>query len=216
VRGKAAYSLALRAEWRSRHQTKSNAATSAKETAAAERLLEQVAKDYGDVPTRSDRGTLGADARALLFRMRNLVVGKKAPDFVCSDVTGRPVRLSELKGRVVVLDFWYTGCDPCRRMFPHLRELTERMAGKPFSLIGISADEDRSVWAAFLKKERLPWSQWYSGPGGVVSTWDVFSFPTLYVVDSKGVLRFLNPRGEALEKAVDALLTEIESNPKAR
>jgi peroxiredoxin len=212
VRGQASYGLALCAERRGRGQAKEHPDVSARETATAERLLEEVVKDYGDIRTRSHLGTLGADARALLFRMRNLVVGKSAPDFVCTDPSGRPVKLSELRGRVVVLDFWYTGCGPCRAQFPHLRKLTERHAGKPFSLIGITEDEDRGVWLAFLEKERLPWVQWYSGPGGVVSAWGVNTFPTLYVLDSTGVIRFRNPVGDALDQAVDALLTEMESH----
>jgi peroxiredoxin len=169
-------------------------------------LLEQLVKDYSDVP--SFRGTVGSDAKSLLFRMRNLVVGKLAPDFRCTDVAGREVKLSNLKGRVVVLDFWYVACGPCRAQFPHLRQIVERHADKPLTLVGISEDEDRSVWEAFLKNENLPWAQWYSGPKGVVADWSITVFPTCYVIDAKGVIRFVNPRGEDLDKALDSLVAE--------
>jgi peroxiredoxin len=207
VRGTAGYSLAWRLQLnsvgRSAKERPQEAATNAVE---AERLLEQLAKDYADVP--SCRGTVGSDAKTLLFRMRNLVVGRPAPDFRCTDASGREVKLSDLKGRVVVLDFWYVACGPCRAQFPHLRKIVERHADKPFTLVGISEDEDRNVWEDFLKNEKLPWTQWYSGPKGVVGEWSITIFPTYYVIDAKGVIRFVNPRGDELDKAVDALVAE--------
>jgi peroxiredoxin len=212
VRGKAGFALAWRAERQGQRLTKDRPGAGAAKTAEAERLLEAVARDYADVP--GHRGTLGIEANALLFSMRHLVVGKPAPDFRCTDAADRPVKLSDLAGRVVVLDFWYVGCGPCRGQFPHLRKLTERLAGRPFTLVGVSADEDRGEWEAFLKKERLPWEQWYSGRGGVVTEWSVASFPTVYVIDGKGLIRFKNVHGEPLDKAVDALLAELTATPK--
>jgi peroxiredoxin len=209
VGGKAGYGLA----WRLQRQSSSTVTKLPPEEAAtkaaeAEQLLELLAKQYADVPTY--RGTVGSEAKALLFRMRNSVPGKPAPDFGCTDASGKPVRLSDLKGRVVVMDFWYVGCGPCRAQFPHLRQLVERHVGQPFTLVGISRDEDRGEWEAFLKKEQLPWTQWQSGPKGVVADWSISSFPMYYVVDAKGVIRFVNPRGGALDDGVERLLGETK------
>jgi peroxiredoxin len=211
VRGTACYGLALRLQTESNRAAKDQPTESASKAREAERLLEVVLKDYADVERY--RGTIGGDATALLFRIRNLIVGKPAPDFRCTDIEDHEVKFSDLKGRVIVLDFWYVACGPCRAQFPHLRQLVERHAGKPFSVVGISEDEDRSKWGEFLKKEQLPWTQWHSGPKGVVADWSISSFPTYFVIDAKGLIRFINPRGDALDKAVEALLAEAAKGP---
>jgi peroxiredoxin len=158
--------------------------------AEAVKLYETVTEKYGDMLSRSRGGlTYGQCARAAIFKIRNLTVGKPAPDFTCTDAAGRPVRLSALKGQVVLLDFWATWCGPCIAEFPHMRQLKERYTGRPLAMVGISVDEDRSAWDKFLKKEQLPWAQWYTGPRGVVKDWNVAFYPTRYLIDHNGVIR---------------------------
>jgi peroxiredoxin len=161
-----------------------------KREAEAVKLFERVAAKYGDLLSGS-RGhqTYGECARAAVFRIRNLTVGKPAPDFACTDAAGQTIRLSALKGQVVLLDFWATWCGPCRAEFPHMRELKRQYAGRPLTIVGISVDEDRGAWEKFLKKEQLPWAQWYTGPAGVVKDWNVCLYPTRYLIDHKGVIR---------------------------
>ena len=114
---------------------------------------------------------------------------------------------------MVVLDFWYVGCIPCREQFPQLRRLCAQYAGKPFSIVGITADEVRGEWEKFLKKEQLPWAQWYSGRGGVVAGWNVTTFPTRYLIDHKGIIRDSNGlEDNAFDRLVQKLVTDSEGD----
>jgi len=138
-----------------------------------------------------------------------LWVGATAPEVASKDLDDKEVKLSQYRGKVVVLDIWATWCLPCRAMIPHERELVKRLAGKPFALISISADAKKETLVDFLKKEPMPWAHWWNGArGGILQAWDVNSFPTIYVLDHKGVIRYKNVRGEAMDKAVEALLKE--------
>ena len=182
------------------------------------RRFAEVADKYGDVPyPRGVNRTFGEYAKGGAFAVKHLGIGKLAPDFTCTDASGRAVRLHDLKGRVVVLDFWYVGCIPCAEQFPHLRQLCERHAGKPFSVVGISADEDRGKWEAYLKREQLPWTQWLSGRGGVVAAWNVSGFPTRYLIDHKGIIRDSDGlKDAAFDRYVARLVAEApgEARPK--
>lgn len=138
-------------------------------------------------------------------------IGKAAPEITSVDLDGKKVKLSDLKGKVVVLDIWATWCGPCRAMIPHSRKLVERLKEKPFVLVSISADDDAKTVQNFLKKNPMPWTHWFNGAeGGVIDDWDVDGFPTIVVIDAKGVIRFKDVREKELDEAVDKLLKEVD------
>ncbi|HTK78083.1 MAG TPA: TlpA disulfide reductase family protein, partial [Gemmataceae bacterium] len=130
------------------------------------------------------------NAEGNLFELRNLVIGQAAPEAESNDIDGKAVKLSDHKGKVVVLDFWATWCGPCVGMIPHERDMVKKHEGKPFVFISVSADEKKEKLKEFLEKEKMPWTHWWNGQdGGVVKKWNVRAFPTMYIVDAKGVLR---------------------------
>src|SRR3954471_1168057 len=99
-------------------------------------------------------------------------------------------------------------------MYPHERSLVQRLAGKPFALVGVNSDDDRTELKAAMAAEQITWRSFWNGggTGGPISReWDVHSWPTIYVVDHRGVIRYKDVRGELLDRAVDNLLRELES-----
>ena len=105
-------------------------------------------------------------------------------------------------------------------MYPHERSLVKRLADTPFALLGINSDLDKDALKKVLEKESITWRSWWNGPEGTngpLSTkWNVHGWPTIYVLDSKGVIRYKNVRGEQMDEAVDKLLKEIGVDaPKA-
>ena len=117
-------------------------------------------------------------------------VGNVAPELEGNDAEGNPVKLSNYKGKVVLVDFWATWCGPCVGMIPHEKELVKKLEGRPFALIGVSADQSPADLAKFLAKENLPWANIFDGPGGKRTwEWNVEAFPTFYIIDAKGIIR---------------------------
>ncbi len=182
----------------------------------AEAGLKAVAKDFGDVeiPMGRKSETIAKAAETQLFFLNNLTVGKKLPDSEVEGLDGKKVKISDYKGKVVVLDIWATWCPPCRAMIPHERELVAKLKDKPFVLISLSADAKKETLTEFLEKEPMPWTHWWNGgaSGGAVEAYKVRFYPTIYVLDDKGVIRFKHVRGEAMDKAVETLLKEVKTN----
>lgn len=99
-------------------------------------------------------------------------------------------------------------------MYPHERSLVQRLADQPFALLGINSDSDRQKLKEVMAKENITWRSWWDGGtthGPIATEWNVTGWPTLYVLDKKGVIRFKNLRDQALSDAVDKLLAEAES-----
>lgn len=145
----------------------------------------------------------------------DLSVGKPVPEIVAKDVSGKDVKLSDLRGKVVVLDFWATWCPHCRSMIPHQRQMVERLKNKPFALVGINMDDTKEALVKFLAKEELPWAQWWvGGHSDLAQDWNIEYFPTVYVIDAKGVIRNEGVTGNDLESAVDELLKKMEKKKK--
>ena len=98
-------------------------------------------------------------------------------------------------------------------MYPHERSLVKRLEGKPFALLGVNSDPKDRLRQA-MKKENITWRSWWDGGntgGPIAKAWNVSGWPTIYVLDAKGVIREKNVRGEEMDKAVDKLLTELEA-----
>lgn len=99
-------------------------------------------------------------------------------------------------------------------MYPHERSLVKRLKDRPFALLGINSDADREKLKSRMKDEEITWRSWWDGgdtSGPISSQWNVQAWPTLYVLDGDGVIRFKDVRGAAMDAAVDSLLDELEN-----
>jgi hypothetical protein len=106
-------------------------------------------------------------------------------------------------------------------MFPHERSLVKKMEGKPFALVGVNSDPDRDALKEVLKKEEITWRSFWNGKegtGGPISAkWNVGGWPTLYVLDHKGIIRHKwvgSPAGNVLDEAIEKLVKEAEGEKK--
>jgi hypothetical protein len=98
-------------------------------------------------------------------------------------------------------------------MYPHERSLVKRLNDKPFALLGVNSDRDREKIRQTVKEKGLTWRSFWNGggtSGPISSKWNVRGWPTIYVLDEHGVIRFKNVRGEAMDEAVDSLLASID------
>ncbi len=160
--------------------------------------------------------TLGELARARLDDLQNLAVGKAAPEIDGVDFDGKPLKLSDHKGKVVALVFWGTWCGPCMAEIPRERDLVDRLKGKPFALLGVNCDADKPAAIKALASERITWPNWHDGgpeSGPIVARYHVRSFPTVLVLDAQGLIRFKDLHGDAIDQAVDNLLGEMPPQP---
>ena len=103
-------------------------------------------------------------------------------------------------------------------MYPHERSLVKKLQDKPFALIGVNSDIDKAELKERMAKEKITWRSFWNGPKGtdgpISHAWNVRGWPTVYVLDAKGVIRFKGLREESLEKAVEELLREREAAKK--
>ncbi|HBG08105.1 MAG: thioredoxin [Geobacteraceae bacterium GWC2_58_44] len=118
-----------------------------------------------------------------------VVEGKPAPDFTLNDLSGRPVQLSSLKGKVVLLNFWATWCPPCREEIPSMVRLNQAMQGKPFQMLAVSIDEGgRDAVQAFFAKGGVSLPTLLDTDGTVARRYGTTGVPETFVIDAKGVI----------------------------
>ena len=142
----------------------------------------------------------------------DLTVGKAAPDIVGHDLDGAPLKLSDYRGKVVVLMFSGDWCGVCRAEYPYERLMLELYKNWPFALLTVQSDQSLAAAKQTKIDQRLDSRSWWDG-GGVKNTegpiataWNVVGWPTTYVIDKTGVIRFVDLRREDLLKAVRQLV----------
>jgi len=184
-----------------------------------EELLERAIAEYGELPYdptfRSNQGkTLAEVARTDLRRLRNLAIGQSAPEIEGRDVEGNPFKLSDYRGRVVLLTFSGNWCGPCRAMYPEERALVEQLKGRPFALLSVNTDRDRETLRRSIANGEITWRCcWESGVEGPnCSRWLIERFPQVFLLDHKGVIRSQDfPDKAAKDRLIEELLQACES-----
>lgn len=135
--------------------------------------------------------------------------GEKAPDIAIPNAQGKTMRLSDLKGKVVLIDFWASWCGPCRKAMPALRRSYASYKLKGFEIYGISLDEDRNDWKKATVADKISWVQ-VNEPGGwesnTAKAWNIEALPSSFLLDQQGKIVAVNPSEEELNALLKKML----------
>ena len=197
----------------------------------AEAALERTFKEFPSEPAGDDRlnraarAKLAEDARAELDEIRNLAVGKPAPEINGTDLDGVPLKLSDYRGKVVLLTFWAGWCGSGRDFASLERSLAEPMRGRPFVLLGVNSDGDMVKLKEQMNVEHITARSWCDGggnantPGPIARRFNVHGWPSLYLLDAHGIIRhkfFGTPSNQRLNSAIAALVQTAEEEGGTR
>jgi peroxiredoxin len=145
------------------------------------------------------------DFNTLMSELSMLPPGSMAPDITLNTPEGKPVSLSSLRGKVVLVDFWASWCAPCRRENPHIVAMYERLKGKDFEIFGVSLDENVAAWKNAIGKDGIKWTQvsdlrrWESS---VVKDYHIEAIPYSVLIDREGRIIAKGLRADELEHQI--------------
>ena len=120
-----------------------------------------------------------------------LARARMAPPFAVTTLDGQQISLDDLQGKVVLIDFWATWCQPCRAAVPHIRDIAKKFQGQPLVVLSINLDSEEEKWKDFISKNEMTWPQYcdkgFDGP--VARLFGVTSIPHTFTLDADGVLQ---------------------------
>ena len=145
----------------------------------------------------------------------SLGVGSVAPDFTLNSVKGASVKLSEVKAKYKLVDFWASWCGPCRASFPHLKELRKKYGANGFEIVGIGTADEEVKWREAIEEDKTPWIHLFDaakegsrkGAYGKVSViYGVPFLPTTFLMDENQKILLRNPSKKELDEKLKELL----------
>ncbi|HET6556492.1 MAG TPA: TlpA disulfide reductase family protein [Prolixibacteraceae bacterium] len=143
--------------------------------------------------------------------MRKTAVGVMAPDFTMNDPEGKPIQLSSLRGKVVMIDFWAAWCGPCRRENPNVVKLYQQYHDKGFEILGVSLDQKKEDWVEAIQQDQLSWlhvsdlQHWQSSAARLYA---VSSIPQTFLLDKEGKIIAKGLRSEQLAAKLNELFPQ--------
>jgi len=164
---------------------------------------------YHQLDTGVRQSYYGKLLQNALTKEKLTAIGSPAPDFSCADINGKPLTLSSMKGKYVLLDFWASWCGPCRRENPSVVKAYHRYHDKGLEIIGVSLDDNKADWQNAVSKDGLNWAQvsdlkgWNSEPADL---YGVKAIPMNYLLDKSGNIIAKALRGKALNDTLQAML----------
>jgi thiol-disulfide isomerase/thioredoxin len=146
-----------------------------------------------------------------LKMVRKFAIGQPVMDFTQNDMYGKPVSLSSLKGKYILIDFWASWCGPCRMEYPYIHKAYDQFKNKNFEVIGVSLDDKRDLWVNSIKDNHFDWIEVCDLKGrknDVAVAYGITAIPQSLLVDPNGIIIAKNLRGDDLiEKLKEVIKT---------
>ncbi|MFH1730766.1 MAG: redoxin domain-containing protein [Planctomycetota bacterium] len=177
---------------------------------AAKEVLDALIKDHPDFRGKSQ-------AEAMLKKIALFV--RPAPDFTTKDLAGNDVKLSDFKGRkIVLLDFYAGWCGPCRTEMPNLVKLYAKYKDRGFEIVGISLDGSAAKAKDYAKSAGITWTATWQAPGGwktpIAGLYDVRGIPATFLIGKDGKIMQAGLRGAALARTLADIFPEKKPGVK--
>ena len=118
------------------------------------------------------------------------VQGRATPGLAFSLASGQTLEMGALKGKVVLVNFWATWCPPCRREMPSMDRLDKMETGRPFTIVAVNVKEEDDLVERFLDEMPLGFPVALDPEGKLAAAWKAFVYPTSYLVDKAGRIRY--------------------------
>ena len=176
---------------------------------AREYPFEDVERYYDNLTPEVKASYPGQLLKEKMTSLRSINVGGIAPDIDLLAPDGKHIKLSSLRGKYVLVDFWASWCGPCMREMPNVVKLYKECKGKNFEIVGVSLDQKRDAWLNAVEKNKMKWIQvsdlksWATAP---VKLCNVSAVPYTVLVDPDGKVIALDLRGEELIKKIKEVL----------
>ena len=151
--------------------------------------------------------------------VRSAPIAKKNAADKASENTSAPSPSEEMKGKVVLLDFWASWCGPCRSALPKVRQLQAIYGGDLFTVVSVSEDDDENAWRAFVANNQMTWTQRFDGNSALLRQYQVTGLPTYVLLDRDGkeVQRYVgeDPGQSVVERVGPDLKRTLQSSQTA-
>lgn len=164
---------------------------------------------YKSFPANIKNSSYGKDIFDYLKLNKDLKIGDHYADFEQQSSSGEMVKLSKYTGKLTLLEFWASWCNPCREDNPKLVKIYNEFKTKGLEIVAVSADNNKNNWLQAIKQDKLPWPQVCNLKGDkndAVIMYGVNKFPSNFLIDEKGIIIAQDLRGEELNKKLAELL----------
>ncbi len=170
---------------------------------------EKTKKLFDQFSERNKKSDYGKSIAKYIDLNKNLKIGDKYIDFEMVDTNGKTRKLSDLKNKIVLLEFWASNCGPCRQENPNLVKTYKKFKSKGFEVFAVSQDIKKESWLKAIEKDKLPWIQVSDLKGRDNSAsliYGITGIPDNFLIDQNGIIIGRNLRGERLNEKLNDLL----------